>query len=67
MWFKFTTIHVPGKLDNGPDYMSRHSGGHNDTSQEDGSLASQCIEVGRVSTYAQQIYDALVDSMRGAL
>ena len=26
MWFKFTTIHVPGKLNNGPDFMSRHSG-----------------------------------------
>ena len=30
MWFKFTTIHVPGKVNNGPDYMSRHSGKHSD-------------------------------------
>ena len=67
MWFKFTTIHVPGKLDNGPDYMSRHSGGHNDTSQEDGSLAGQCIEVWRVSTYGQKIDDALVASMKVVL
>ena len=27
-----TTIHVPGKLNNGPDCMSRHSGEHIDTS-----------------------------------
>ena len=32
MWFKFTTIHVPGKLNNGPDYMSRYSGEHLDAS-----------------------------------
>ena len=32
MWFKFTTIHVPGKLNNGPDYMSRYSGEHIDAS-----------------------------------
>ena len=55
MWFKFTTIHVPGKLNNGPDFMSRHSGEHSATSQENVSLASQCIEVGRVSTYGQHI------------
>ena len=34
MWFKFTTIHVPGNLNNGPDYMSRHNGEHSDTSQD---------------------------------
>ena len=55
MWFKFTTIHVPGKLNNGPDFMSRHSWKHSATSQENVSLASQCIEVGRVSTYGLQI------------
>ena len=32
MWFKFKTIHVPGKLNNGPDYMSRQDGDPNDTS-----------------------------------
>ena len=32
MWFKFKTIHVPGKLNNGPDYMSRQGGDPNDTS-----------------------------------
>ena len=32
MWFKFKTIHVPVKLNDGPYYMSRHSGKHIDTS-----------------------------------
>ena len=96
MWFKFTTIHVPGKLNNGPDYMSRHSGEHIDTSHlsnsggveganaynysagpllpaqevmqvEEGILICKYFEVGRISTYGQQIDDALVASMRAAL
>ena len=46
--------------------MSVHSS-VGDYLQEDGSLAGQCIEVGRVSNYGQQIDDALVASMRGAL
>ena len=83
-WFKFTTIHVPGKLDNGPDYMSRYSGEHIDASHlsssvgvfahvhvaghllpaqdvmqvEEGMSICKYFEVGRISTYGQQIDDA---------
>ena len=46
--------------------MSVHSS-VGDYLQEDGSLAGQCIEVWRVSNYGQQIDDALVASMRGAV
>ena len=35
--------------------------------KECGTSTGQCIEVGRVSTYGQQLDDALVASMRGAL
>ena len=32
MWFKLTIIHVQGKLNNGPDYMSKYSREHIDAS-----------------------------------
>ena len=35
LWFKFKVIHVPGRLNSGPDYMSRQGG---DTTTKDARL-----------------------------
>ena len=69
MWFKFKYLHVQGKLYDGPDYMSRQGGDPNDLSYQKEARTStyQYLEIGRISSYGQQIEDALVSSMRAAL
>ena len=69
MWFKFKIIHVHGKVNIGSDYMSRQGGDPNDLSYQKEARTSTCqyFEMGRISSYGQQIDDALVASMRAAL
>ena len=69
MWFKFKIIYVKRKLNDGPDYMSRQGGNPKDNSHQKEARTNICqnLEIGRISTYGQQIDDALVASMRAAL
>ena len=55
LWFKFKVIHVEGKLNDGPDYMSRQGGDPNDPSYQKEVRISVCTVLGgtQTSVYAQ--------------
>ena len=63
---KFKIIHVKGKLTDGADYMSRQGGNQSDLSYQN-EASCQHLEMGRISSFGQQLDDALVASLRAAL
>ena len=53
MWFKFKIIYVKGKLNDGPDYMSRQGGDPSDDSyqKEVRETSNKYLLIGRISIY----------------
>ena len=64
MGFKFTTIHVPGKLNNGPDCMSRYSGDHIDANHLSCSGGVEDDLGGGNSNFPQQVMQVAEDISR---